>query len=109
MARKLTSKTTHTHVTDQVCHRAGMLTVWCQQSVDARVSEDAGRYLCDFIYYSSLAELTKKKEERRVMFFHVPADCDEEAIQKGVNMTLNLIRALVDSDRVRKLAQVHES
>jgi pyroglutamyl-peptidase len=35
-------------------------------NTDVRVSEDAGRYLCDFIYYSSLAHLSKKEEEKRV-------------------------------------------
>jgi pyrrolidone-carboxylate peptidase len=27
--------------------------------LDIRISEDAGKYLCDFIYYSSLAYLTR--------------------------------------------------
>jgi len=35
-------------------------------NTDVRVSEDAGRYLCDFIYYSSLAHLSKEDEEKRV-------------------------------------------
>lgn len=35
---------------------------------DVRISEDAGRYLCDFIFYSSLAYLYRKKEEQRVSY-----------------------------------------
>lgn len=71
--------------------------------LDVRVSEDAGRYLCDFVYYSSLAELTKRGEERRVVFLHVPVDSDEKAIETGVDATLELIRAVVQSGRMGKL------
>ncbi|KAH8591326.1 hypothetical protein B0O99DRAFT_471646, partial [Bisporella sp. PMI_857] len=62
---------------------------------DVRVSEDAGRYLCDFIYYSSLAELEKKKEERRVVFLHVPVESDAESIARGTEVMIELIRAIV--------------
>lgn len=71
--------------------------------LDVRVSEDAGRYLCDFIYYSSLAELTKKGEEKRALFFHVPVDVSEKAVRTGVEATLELIRAVVQSGRVGKI------
>jgi len=71
--------------------------------LDIRVSEDAGRYLCDFIYYSSLAYLTKKNEERRVVFLHVPTASDEASVKTGVDITLELIRAMVQSDRMSKI------
>ena len=70
-----------------------------------RISEDAGRYLCDFIYYSSLAHLTKKEEKRRVVFLHVPVDSNTEAIKTGIEVTLELIRALVQSGRVKRLVK----
>jgi pyroglutamyl-peptidase len=70
-----------------------------------RISEDAGRYLCDFIYYSSLAYLTKKEEERRVIFLHVPVESDEAAVNTGVEATIELIRALVQSRQVKKVVQ----
>ncbi|CAG8959079.1 hypothetical protein HYFRA_00012860 [Hymenoscyphus fraxineus] len=70
---------------------------------DVRISEDAGRYLCDFIFFSSLAHLTKKEEERRVVFFHVPVRCDEESINTGIEVCLELIRAIVQSGRMKKL------
>jgi pyrrolidone-carboxylate peptidase len=44
-------------------------------NTDVRISEDAGRYLCDFIYYSSLAYLEKKEEEKRVRNV-LPLCCD---------------------------------
>ena len=78
----------------------------CWQSADVRISEDAGRYLCDFIYYSSMAHLTKKQEKRRVVFLHVPVDSNTEAIKNGTEITLELIRALVQSGRVKKLGKM---
>src|ERR1700712_3587946 len=73
-----------------------------RQTTDVRISEDAGRYLCDFIYYSSLAHLTKKKEKRRVVFLHVPVDSDEAAVRTGIEVTIELIRAMVQSGRLKK-------
>lgn len=63
-----------------------------------RISEDAGRYLCDFMFYSSLAELTKRDERKRVLFFHVPVEADDEHVKKGVDIACELIRAVVRSD-----------
>jgi len=77
--------------------------------LDIRVSEDAGRYLCDFIYYSSLAYLTRKEEERRVVFLHVPVNSDEVAIQTGVDITVELIRAIVQSGRMSKILKKEPS
>lgn len=68
-----------------------------------RISEDAGRYLCDFIYFSSLAHLTKKGEDRRVVFLHVPVEATEAAIKTGVEVTIELIRAMVRSNALRKV------
>ncbi|KAG4431005.1 hypothetical protein IFR05_013513 [Cadophora sp. M221] len=69
---------------------------------DVRVSEDAGRYLCDFIYFSSMAYLTKKEEDRRVLFLHVPVNADAVAVENGIEITIELIRAMVQSDRMKK-------
>lgn len=66
------------------------------------ISDDPGRYLCDFIYYSSLAHLTRKQERKRVVFLHVPADASEPAIATGRELVLQLIRALVESELGRR-------
>jgi len=73
---------------------------------DLRISNDAGRYLCDFIYYSSLAELTKRDEKRRVLFLHVPLEADKEAISNGVQVTCELIRGIVASGRLKGLGEL---
>ena len=75
------------------------------QTTDVRISEDAGRYLCDFIYYSSMAHLTKEDEDRRVVFLHVPVESDSRSIDTGVEVAVELIRALVQSGRMKKLVQ----
>ncbi len=87
------------------CEAVGLQVETCAnewQTTDVRISEDAGRYLCDFIYYSSLAHLTKKEEERRVVFLHVPVDSNAAAITTGVEVTVELIRAIVQSGRLKK-------
>ncbi|KAI1369509.1 hypothetical protein F5Y08DRAFT_292185 [Xylaria arbuscula] len=74
---------------------------WVQRSppnLDLRISEDAGHYLCDFIYFSSLAHLWKKQRARKVVFLHVPLHSDPESLQRGVELVLTLIRSLAESE-----------
>lgn len=71
------------------------------------ISEDAGRYLCDFIYYSSLAELYKRKAERKVVFLHVPCEVgkDGEYVRIGQELMLGLVRSVAEwlvDERKRK-------
>lgn len=67
-----------------------------------RVSEDAGHYLCDFIYFSSLAHLYKAGERRRVLFLHVPCDASEHSIALGRELLLQLIRSVAESEVARR-------
>lgn len=57
---------------------------------DVRVSNDAGRYLCEYIYYASLAHLWREKEEARVLFVHVPGWCGEMQWERGVRALVGL-------------------
>lgn len=74
-------------------------------NADVRPSEDAGRYLCDYIYFNSLAYFGRRSGEmedrkassRPVLFFHVPPESDEEVLQKGRAVCLALIRAMADN------------
>ncbi|OAA37230.1 Peptidase C15, pyroglutamyl peptidase I-like protein [Metarhizium rileyi] len=72
------------------------------KDMDLRVSEDPGRYLCDFIYYSSLAHLYKASRPRKVVFLHVPSDASDTYVSRGRELTMNLIRALVESETAAK-------
>ena len=66
------------------------------------VSTDAGHFLCDYIYYTSLAELFKRHEERRVVFMHVPDSFSKQAVLDGRDVCMALIRSLVGSKANRQ-------
>ncbi|OAQ72154.1 pyroglutamyl peptidase type I [Pochonia chlamydosporia 170] len=68
------------------------------KDMDLRISEDPGRYLCDFIYYSSLAHLYKANRPRKVVFLHVPSDASDAYVSQGRELAVNLIRSLVESE-----------
>ncbi|KAK4157804.1 Pyroglutamyl-peptidase 1 [Chaetomidium leptoderma] len=74
----------------------------CPKHLDLRISEDAGHYMCDFIYFSSLAHLYKAGEERKVLFLHVPSDASERSIEVGRELVLQLVRAMVESEMVQR-------
>ena len=59
-----------------------------------RASTEAGRFSCEYIYYSSLAELHKRGLEKRVLFVHVPPKNSAEDIMKGVEVVINVIREI---------------
>lgn len=67
--------------------------------MDIRPSSDAGRYLCDFIYYTSLVEYWRKdpKAMAPVMFLHVPGSIQDHDIEMGKKVALGLIGAMVAS------------
>ncbi|KAI3331919.1 putative pyroglutamyl peptidase type I [Xylariaceae sp. AK1471] len=78
---------------------------WVERSpsnLNLRVSEDAGRYLCDFIYFSSLAHLWKQQRPKKVVFFHVPLHSDEQSLKRGVELVLTLVRSIVESELDKK-------
>lgn len=73
---------------------------------DVRISTDAGRYLCEYIFYASMAHWNLREREgkdvskgerleSRVLFLHVPKEVDEEAIQRGVRVVETLVTAAV--------------
>lgn len=62
---------------------------------DVRVSNDAGRYLCEFIFYTSLAQAEVEQRDRSVVFFHVPADYDDRHVECGKEAVIALIKTLV--------------
>lgn len=67
--------------------------------IDVQTSDDAGRYLCDYIYYTGLCEywLHSGKDmtnDRPVLFLHVPGEADDETIKRGVLVAEGLIKAM---------------
>ncbi|KAI9903137.1 hypothetical protein N3K66_002489 [Trichothecium roseum] len=73
--------------------------------LNLRISEDAGRYLCDFIYYSSLSHLWARGRPRKVVFLHVPADASEKAVARGTALAVSLIRSIVESETLSRAGE----
>ena len=69
-----------------------------QDLADVRTSTDAGHYLCDFIYFTGLAEYWRRSliAECPVVFLHVPGEMSEEHIARGGKVTEGLIQALAE-------------
>ena len=80
--------------------------------VPAEESNDPGHYLCDYIYFNSLAWFSRQSrkvggagghggveegEERPVLFLHVPAESDAVTLRKGVVATTALLRSMAES------------
>ena len=68
---------------------------------DCRSSDNAGYYLCDYTYLNSLVWYGRRNgkleggDGRPVLFLHVPAESDEEALQRGSAVAIGLIQAMV--------------
>lgn len=70
-----------------------------------QVSNDAGRYLCEFIFYTSLGQAELERRDRNVMFLHVPAAHREEDVEVGRAVTIALIKTLATYLIDRKRSQ----
>lgn len=89
---------------------------WCRKDADEsnltnlqgnltlKTSVDAGHFLCDYIYFNSLANCHRAEERKRVLFMHVPAvrpepaDLYRESIDLGREIAIQLLRSLVESE-----------
>ena len=74
------------------------------------MSGSAGRYICEYQFYSSLAHMSHVrnaelpwKERTMVAFMHVPTTAakDVESLNKSRDIAIGLIYALIDSRRFR--------
>jgi hypothetical protein len=61
-----------------------------------RVSNDVGKYFCEFQLYALLAVLHRREEFGMVMSLHTPLPKEHEDIQRGVEVTTALIQALLE-------------
>ncbi|OAG11735.1 uncharacterized protein CC84DRAFT_1159195 [Paraphaeosphaeria sporulosa] len=67
-----------------------------KRKVDVRLSDDVGTYVCGLIYFSSLVEMQKRTGNRDVVFFHVPQLTGGGEVDVGIEVTKELVVALVD-------------
>lgn len=72
-----------------------------RRKVDVRLSDDVGTYVCGLIYFGSLLEMQKRKGTRDVVFLHVPSLEGAGEVEVGVEVTRELIVALVDAWEAR--------
>jgi len=75
-----------------------------KDGVHVEYSNNAGHYLCNFMYYSSLAEYHRRSKSTSnngpplpVIFMHAPGRSKGEDIKKGGLVTRALIHALAES------------
>ena len=89
----------YTHCAFSRSSRSIILGLMHNQDEDLRPSNDPGRYVCDFIYYTSMVEYWRldHKSVRPVMFLHVPEKSTDEDVARGKKVALGLIEALVSS------------
>jgi pyroglutamyl-peptidase len=68
---------------------------------DVRWSDNVGIYLCAFIYYADMVEMSKsgKDKKRNVAFLHVPDMNTTEEVAMGVEIVIDLVQALVQTWR----------
>jgi len=65
---------------------------------DLRTSDDVGSYVCGFVYYTSLQNLWKSRDQDSpVVFMHIPPLPEKADVERGTKVTLGLIRALAET------------
>ena len=64
---------------------------------DLRTSDDVGSYVCGFAYYTSLEYLWKRENGSPAVFMHIPPLPDRGDVDRGMKVTLGLIRALAET------------
>ena len=87
----------HTSFDTETLHR-----LWRDKvpaDIDVRPSDNAGYYLCDYIYYTGLFEYWRQggkdiEKTRPCMFLHVPGEAEADDIARGVTAAEGLIRAM---------------
>jgi pyroglutamyl-peptidase len=71
------------------------------KGVDLKTSNDVDNYVCGFVYYTSLEYFWNKRErdDTPVVFIYVLPLKEKDDVEKGVEVTVGLIRALAESLR----------
>ncbi|KAF1809344.1 peptidase C15, pyroglutamyl peptidase I-like protein [Eremomyces bilateralis CBS 781.70] len=73
-----------------------------QKNLKIYVSDDAGLYLCEFIFYNSLVHsqrLSRDGRHVKGIFFHVPSGCSADLIRQGQDLLLQVIEEMVRLER----------
>jgi pyroglutamyl-peptidase len=87
---------------DELWRRTESLLLGKGNTVDVRLSDDPGHYLCGFIYYEGLVERWWHGEQRNVLFLHVRPWVADEVVQEGREVAMAVIRAAVEMIEKRR-------
>jgi pyroglutamyl-peptidase len=88
-------------------------------AVRIRKSNDPGYFICDFLYYSVLAEHWRRKNGLQggpnppdlmpVMFLNVPAENTVEQLRRARHVTICLMQALAESWTIKRDGSEHHN
>ena len=65
-----------------------------KERVDVISHDEAGNYLCGFVFYESLATCRKRGLSTRVLFCHVPGWKDRKRLERGADFVCAVIGAV---------------
>ncbi|CUS13842.1 unnamed protein product [Tuber aestivum] len=73
-----------------------------------KVSDDAGRFLCEFIYYTSLKAACEKEgngklKSEKVLFMHVPPLAEPFGVETGRKVLIEVAKGMVKAGEERKV------
>lgn len=78
---------------------------WGQErpNEDLQVSDDAGKFLCEFTFFAAMLEYWKRDEkgQRPCMFLHVPAGTEAADLNHGREVVLALVVIILRSSKGR--------
>jgi pyrrolidone-carboxylate peptidase len=68
------------------------------KGVDVQMSDDVGTFVCGFVYYTSLNAMANMKDrEKPVLFLHIPPLSNEQDLEQGKKVVIELIRSMAES------------
>lgn len=68
-------------------------------SIRLRRSADAGRYLCEYLYFAVMMHYWHHQKAARCVFLHVPCGIYADDISRGREVVLSVLRAMVAQDK----------
>ncbi|KAG0641384.1 hypothetical protein HOY80DRAFT_733865 [Tuber brumale] len=78
------------------------------EELPIKVSDDAGRFLCEFTYYTSLKAACEKEgngnlKSEKVLFMHVPPLAEPFGIETGRRVLIEVVKGMVKAGEERKV------
>ncbi|KAI9675783.1 MAG: hypothetical protein M1829_003208 [Trizodia sp. TS-e1964] len=80
-------------------------------NVTLALSDDAGRYLCEFLLYADLSFwwASRATEAPTVLFLHIPGDAEQSDLERDARVVVALLRSVVESGLLERRATSESS